>query len=1112
MSSISTQVATPADIPYVLHLLRSTCGLAATATDAATWIETSLINLVANDSSGNVVGYLRLSDSPSFRCDADATGPEALIWLESEVKMLGYKQSSSAYVRLLCVSPDFEAEAAQALLRASFRLLDSLTTLVMAASTDLSLTQPVVMSSFEPATRSSKLSCNVFACERRSVIPPLGIRHARVEDHDDMQPVWERALSRYPALAQLPESSRPEEAFALTRVVAGQDANNSVFVAEVKGRIVGFMVATCDVELSDLLTRFDLHPYDNLLAPELYEQQYQLIKGALTQDKLKSQPPAPSAKPRKAKETQEGGEEGEEAQEGEEGEGEMAAGDEAEGTQAPAAEDPEVSEEDVQAAVTDACVQLLEQGVSTAFAITLLCVDAEYEHQSHEFLDHAFNAFQSKSYCVLTLPHTSAEPPLTEVLTRLTPMPGYSFDEVLYIFSRHALIQDFTVRLALPQDVDGAASLTSSLSYQEQLLAEFNKAIGEQRAVVATVKGEVVGICTLNTMVALDSLRTSFNIAQLVQLEHQPPDQRAELDMIILNPIFTARSRSFLSGILSVMRRSCLYYALAPGQQPPDILPVLTQVPARHMTPGKAQAAEFALYLYSRRQAYLRRGAINAQVVVVGASDAGLAAVERLLLDPTYSFNYITLIAPGGIAVGGLSRGYDSGLLARLGLEARVNLVDADLHGLNREDRRLHLSDGSVQSYEVLALCLECVEPTKQRYEAAQESRTIKVVVTAQELASTFSAGEAQVVESIIVYGNTLDAYDALCTLDGRQATEKVRFIAPYGSATPMVGLLLDACAAVGLQLPLPEPMTLTAVELHDRALTASCTFQLVPLDGDDDAPMTLTCDILVGAQPSTISRDTAEVLSSSHVVMDQQLVVDAGYRTNDPTIFAAGPTTKLSRRYGGKVHLEFHNDAEAGRAMAGCVVSTFQGQPSPPDLAPLRKAKVVGCGLPGNLEFVFAGTPAAFLNPSLQPPAEGKEVHTHSPRGYLQLTLDAGGFVYSLLYVGRPNPTVPKLSALVGLHHTYLGSLVEQTQKKEVLDLVEALALPWIEVLLQDDWEAVREELQASAAAGIVKHTISDLPLRAEAVVEITKEVQSAAIESFMRKHVGLLPNLAVA
>ncbi len=41
----------------------------------------------------------------------------------------------------------------------------------------------------------------------------------------------QRAEVRTPALAKLPETSRPEEAFALARVVSGQDSNNCVLVA-----------------------------------------------------------------------------------------------------------------------------------------------------------------------------------------------------------------------------------------------------------------------------------------------------------------------------------------------------------------------------------------------------------------------------------------------------------------------------------------------------------------------------------------------------------------------------------------------------------------------------------------------------------------------------------------------------------------------------------------------------------------------------------------------------------------------------------------------------------------------------------------------------------------
>eukprot|EP00955_Chlamydomonas_euryale_P040553 351739-Chlamydomonas_euryale.AAC.1 len=70
-------------------------------------------------------------------------------------------------------------------------------------------------------------------------------------------------------------------------------------------------------------------------------------------------------------------------------------------------------------------------------------------------------------------------------------------------------------------------------------------------------------------------------------------------------------------------------------------------------------------------------------MLVVGASECGLAAVESLLLHPRLAFNNVTLLAPGGVAVGGPACEYTAGLVARLGLQARITIVDAEMVGLD---------------------------------------------------------------------------------------------------------------------------------------------------------------------------------------------------------------------------------------------------------------------------------------------------------------------------------------------------------------------------------------------------------------------------------------------
>jgi hypothetical protein len=69
------------------------------------------------------------------------------------------------------------------------------------------------------------------------------VRRARVQDHDEIAPLLQRAAARHPSLARLPDSCRPDEPFALTRLIGSQDAGNAVLVAQRKGG--GQLVGGC---------------------------------------------------------------------------------------------------------------------------------------------------------------------------------------------------------------------------------------------------------------------------------------------------------------------------------------------------------------------------------------------------------------------------------------------------------------------------------------------------------------------------------------------------------------------------------------------------------------------------------------------------------------------------------------------------------------------------------------------------------------------------------------------------------------------------------------------------------------------------------------------------
>lgn len=67
------------------------------------------------------------------------------------------------------------------------------------------------------------------------------------------------------------------------------------------------------------------------------------------------------------------------------------------------------------------------------------------------------------------------------------------------------------------------------------------------------------------------------------------------------------------SGVLQLLGKSYLHYALLPGQAVPEWLSVLQQQPPRHSSPP-AGRAEFALYSFTMHMAYVPKQVINAQV------------------------------------------------------------------------------------------------------------------------------------------------------------------------------------------------------------------------------------------------------------------------------------------------------------------------------------------------------------------------------------------------------------------------------------------------------------------------------------------------------------------
>merc|ERR1712100_990445 len=103
--------------------------------------------------------------------------------------------------------------------------------------------------------------------------------------------------------------------------------------------------------------------------------------------------------------------------------------------------------------------------VKNAFAITMFCLDKQYECRAADFLKPLFHVFgkEGGDYCVLTLPHTECESPLMPHFTHVEASVSSTFPHSLYVLHRDALLAPPTVRYATAADTAAIEELVTGM-------------------------------------------------------------------------------------------------------------------------------------------------------------------------------------------------------------------------------------------------------------------------------------------------------------------------------------------------------------------------------------------------------------------------------------------------------------------------------------------------------------------------------------------------------------------------------------------------------------------------------------------------------------------------
>ncbi|XP_068931588.1 cilia- and flagella-associated protein 61 [Petaurus breviceps papuanus] len=663
---------------------------------------------------------------------------------------------NSLFMHLFVAIDEYAIGCCKEIIRTVFKAVPDLHFIFLVVPSYMSLGSTLV-TVFEPLgiipCFSFDEEFSVYVCRRHHHCPQLYIRQARVEDHDDLMPIFMRHDT---SLREIYGE------YFLAELIEAQDEENYSVICEDKGTAVGFMSVCSQVNMELLHQCFDLGPFhglckphpDDILGPERTPsvQQSETVENESVQtiQKIDEEPaehdihsmeedvkeevlfeylPEPSSLSASASDSIR------ESYEEEKPASEMSY--------------DFLKTSKISLTIDDEDFHPVYKGASSAFCIQLFCIDEKYETRSLDFMQFVFSLFPHKDFCVISVPHLTPEFILIQNFIRIVPFNTSILDNDLYVFHRAGLLKSINIRLATTNDVPGVENLIRTLNLNQSIMEDFTKHNVARRDLdgtkvqtfVAEVSNQIVGVSIVRTEMDIEYIRSHYNIEDFIYYSHHQREEHGHMHHFVLNPIFQHYTKYFLKEILRLSFKSCLYYLIYPQsregkfQNPyahslTSALHYLVPVRPRRQivypleelginAPSKEVSKDqpsYALYHTNRKLMLEPKVTINARIVVVGASNVGISFLETLIFCPHLKFNNLTLISIHGLPGKNLLNTGERKFLASdhcfndkdyalMSLCSWVNVVVGKMIGINRAAKHVILSNEKIVPYDHLILC-----------------------------------------------------------------------------------------------------------------------------------------------------------------------------------------------------------------------------------------------------------------------------------------------------------------------------------------------------------------------------------------------------------------------
>ncbi|KAM9316787.1 cilia- and flagella-associated protein 61 [Gastrophryne carolinensis] len=724
-------------------------------------LEKSNLAVTISNEQNSVIAHAAFLDYPSWNVVDQAE------WEQWMLKHYGESNKFTAlntlFLHFFVAKDEFSFQSIQEILRFVFNAVPDLHFICLVVPHKVTLSA-ALSATFEPLRNipGSKLTegFTVYTCPRHRHCPQLHVRKARVEDHDDLMPIFMHHNDTLKATYG---------EYFLAELINAQDDQNHAVVCEDHGTAVGFMSVSEEVNVQLLQNCFDLALFHGLCKPHPDDVLQENKETDLQkEDVIRSRQASQRSGSKLSQLSDVIGVQGTDEKvdvteeriispandnnyaEMTEGHNEPYSNTH---SRASSIEDVIRSVKTPETPRADQEGELFRpvyKGEVSAFCIQLFCIDEKHATRSADFLNYVFNLFPDKDFCIMTVPHLTPEFPLLQSFVCAVPRSGCTLPQELYIFHRAGLINSLQVRPAKSSDTAAVEKLIGTLQLRESIMDDLKIYSDARRdadgtpvqAFVAEVADQIVGISILRNEQDIEYIRSHYNIEDFIYYNHHQREEHGHLYHYAINPIFKRYSKHFLKEILRLSHKSCLYYPIYPPHDKSHLknpcahsltsaLHYMVPVRPRRQivypleklginAPSKEVSKDqpgYALYHFNRKLTFEPKITINARIVVVGASDVGISFLETLVFCPHLKFNNLTLISPHGLPGNkppisctdpsflSFRHCYNDKDHALMSLRSWVNVVVGKMTGIDRAAKFVIVSSDRKVPYDHLILC-----------------------------------------------------------------------------------------------------------------------------------------------------------------------------------------------------------------------------------------------------------------------------------------------------------------------------------------------------------------------------------------------------------------------